>query len=139
MLAYTQNIEQVVLDNFEKSKKSIVIVVAWFTNNRIVEKLIQLKRRNESLSIQILVDENDINQKYFFNIFTERLIEAGIEIKRQKVTKFNHNKFSIIDEEIIMTGSYNYTKRANTNHENIIVDSNERIAKYYKRVFRFFF
>lgn len=138
MIAYTQNIEQVILDCFEKSKKSILIVVAWFTNERIVERLIQLKRLNESLSIKILVDENDINQKYFFNLFSDRLIEAGVEIRRQKISKFNHNKFSIIDEEIILTGSYNYTKRANSNHENIIVDSNERIAKYYTRVFRFF-
>jgi hypothetical protein len=138
MIPYTKNIEQVILDYFEKSKKSIVIVVAWFTNKKIVERLIQLKRRNESLSIKILVDENEVNQKYFFNLYYERLIEAGIEIKRQKIAKFNHNKFSIIDEEIIITGSYNYTQRANTNHENIIVDTNKRIAKYYTRVFRFF-
>lgn len=138
MIPYTKNIEQVILDNFEKSKKSIVIVVAWFTNKKIVERLIQLKRRNESLSIKILVDENEINQQYFFNLYFERLTEVGIEIKRQKIAKFNHNKFSIIDEEIIMTGSYNYTQRANTNHENIIVDINKRIANYYTRVFRFF-
>lgn len=138
MIAYTQNIEHVILDYFEKSKKSIVIVVAWFTNRKIIERLIQLKRRNKSLSINILVDKNEINQKYFFNLYSKRLIEAGIEIKTQKIAKFNHNKFSIIDEEIIVTGSYNYTKRANTNHENIIVDTNKRIAKYYTRVFRFF-
>lgn len=138
MIAYTQNIEQVILDYFDKSKESIVIVVAWFTNRRIVERLIQLKRRNESLSIKILVDDNDVNQKYFFNLYSYRLLEAGIELKKQNITKFNHNKFSIIDEEIIMTGSYNFTQRANTNQENIIVVSDIRIAKYYSRVFRFF-
>lgn len=138
MLAYTQNIEQVILDCLEKSTKSIVIVVAWFTNKRIVEKLIQLKKLNESLSIKILVDNNEVNEKYFFNLYSDKLITVGIEIKKQKIAKFNHNKFSIIDEEIIITGSYNYTQRANTNHENIIIDRNKRIAKYYTRVFRFF-
>jgi len=138
MIAYTQNIEQVILDYFEKSKESIVIVVAWFTNKKIVERLIELKKQKKTLSIKILVDENETNQQYFFNVYSERLLEVGIEIARQKIVKFNHNKFSIIDEEIIMTGSYNYTQKANRNHENIIVDENKRIANYYTRVFRFF-
>lgn len=138
MIPFTQNIEQVILDYFEKSKKSIVIVVAWFTNKKIVEKLIQLKERNETLSIEILVDENVINQQYFFDLYYKRLFEAGIEIKKQKIAKFNHNKFSVIDNEIIITGSYNFTHKANRNHENIVVDHNKRIANYYTRIFRFF-
>lgn len=138
MIAVTQNIEQVILDYFEKSKKSIIIVVAWFTNERIVDKLVQLKQRKNRLSIEILIDDNETNHKYFFDLYSEKLIKAGICIKKQKIKKFNHNKFAIIDNRIIITGSYNYTQKANRNHENIIIDVNKRIANYYTRIFRFF-
>jgi len=138
MIPYTKNIEKVILDHFERANESIIIVVAWFTNETIVQKLIQLKRRNESLSIEILVDENYINQKYFFKLFSDDLRKEGIEIKKQRLATFNHNKFSIIDEEIIITGSYNFTQRANKNLEGVIVCRDKRMARYFTRVFRFF-
>lgn len=137
MIAFTHNIEQVILEYFEHSKKSIIIVVAWFTNRKIVEKLIQIKEQNKYLSIEILVDENEINRQYFFDLYSEQLLKSGIIIRRQNISNFNHNKFAIIDEEIIITGSYNYTQKANRNHENIIIEKDRRISKYYTRIFRF--
>ena len=137
MEVFTQNIEQVILEHFDKARRSITIVVAWFTNKRIISKLIELKKfRN--LDIQILVDENDVNQKYFFDLHLENLAECGIEVKRQHISKFNHNKFSVIDNETFITGSYNYTNRANQNFENIVIETDTRIAGFYTRIFKFF-
>ena len=137
MHAYTQNIEQIILDNFDNARKTIVIVVAWFTNKKIILKLIEL-RKFKNIDIQILVDNNSINDKYFFIPYSSILQENGIEIKKQQNNKFNHNKFSIIDNETLITGSYNYTNKANYNLENIIVEKNSKIANYYFRVFKFF-
>jgi Phosphatidylserine/phosphatidylglycerophosphate/cardiolipin synthases and related enzymes len=135
--AFTHNIEQIILERFERAKKTIVIVVAWFTNPRIVAKLIELKRYRK-LTIQILVDDNEINKKYFFQLYQSDLEEVGIDIKQQHTSKFNHNKFAVIDNEIVITGSYNYTNKANQNYENIVVEHDERIADYYFRMFKFF-
>jgi phosphatidylserine/phosphatidylglycerophosphate/cardiolipin synthase-like enzyme len=137
MEAYTQNIEQILLENFDSAKKSIIIVVAWFTNPKIISKLIELKKF-KNLDIQILVDDNEINQKYFFQLHLSNLEESKIKVKSQQISKFNHNKFSIIDNEILITGSYNYTIKANRNFENIIIERDSRIADFYYRVFKFF-
>ena len=137
MEVFTQNIEQVILEHFDKAKKSIIIVVAWFTNPKIVAKLIELKKFKK-LDIQILVDNNEVNQKYFFELHSTDLKNNGVEIKSQYISKFNHNKFAIIDNEILITGSYNYTIKANKNYENIIIENDSRIANFYYRIFNFF-
>jgi hypothetical protein len=137
MDVFTDNIEKVILENFESAEKSILIAVAWFTNSRIISKLIDLKKF-KNIDIQILTDDNDINRKYFFQLFRADLENAGIEVREQHFKKFNHNKFAVIDNEKIITGSYNYTYKANRNAENIVIETDKRIANFYTRVFNFF-
>lgn len=44
-----------------------------------------------------------------------------------------HNKYCIIDEKILITGSYNWTIKATTlNRENILIIEDEATAKAYK-------
>lgn len=134
--AYFSNIEQVILDTFDEAFNSIKISVAWFTNKNLITKLISLKK-DRKITIQILVDDNDVNKKYFYDLFESQLKENDIEVKKLNLQKFNHNKFSIIDNKTIITGSYNYTERANRNLENIIVAENPKTADYYDRIFQF--
>jgi hypothetical protein len=137
MEVFTKDIESIILENFDKAQKSIVIVVAWFTNPKIIYKLIQLKRLRE-LEIQILVDDNEVNRKYFFDLHFTNLEANGIIVKRQYISKFNHNKYAIIDNETLITGSYNYTIKANRNFENVVIEKDARIANFYFRIFNFF-
>jgi hypothetical protein len=137
MEIFTQNIEQVILERFDKAKHSITIVVAWFTNPKLVAKLIELRKYKE-LDIQILVDKNEINQKYFFEPHASNLLSSGVQLKSQHISKFNHNKFAIIDNETVITGSYNFTIKANNNRENIVIENDPRIANYLHRVFNVF-
>ena len=137
MQAYLTNIEKVIIDNILKAKKSIFISVAWFTNKNIIEELIRIKRINNSIEIKILVDDNEINQKYFFDTYKSIFSEIGIIIEKLKIKKFNHNKVAIIDKSIIITGSYNFTNKAKRNLENIVVAQNKKMAKFYLRTFSF--
>ena len=137
MEVFSEDIEKVILENFNGAEKSILIVVAWFTNARIISKLIELKKF-KNIDIQILTDDNDTNRKYFFELFRTDLQKIGIEVKNQHFKKFNHNKFAVIDNEKIITGSYNYTYRANRNLEGIVIENDKRIANFYTRIFKFF-
>jgi phosphatidylserine/phosphatidylglycerophosphate/cardiolipin synthase-like enzyme len=42
-----------------------------------------------------------------------------------------HNKYSIIDSKILISGSYNYSLNAKWNHENIIVQYNQDIINQF--------
>lgn len=47
-----------------------------------------------------------------------------------------HNKFCVIDDEVIITGSYNWTVRADLeNDENLLIIHSREIAKKYKEEF----
>ncbi|UUW08301.1 phospholipase D-like domain-containing protein [Flavobacterium plurextorum] len=137
MELFTTNIEQVLMERFGGAEKSIYIVVAWFTNPKIIYKLIELKK-SKNLDIQILTDDNHINDKYFYQLYGKEILDVGIELKKQHFKKFNHNKFAVLDNETIIMGSYNYTGNAKKNLENIIVEKNRKAADYYYRNFRFF-
>lgn len=137
MDVFTNNIEKIILDHFEKAKESIVIVVAWFTNPKLINKLIEV-RRFKNIDIRILVDNNNVNRKYFYKAHASNLKSSGIIIEDAQSSRFNHNKFVIIDNEIFVTGSYNFSKKANTNLENIVIKKDKNIANFYFRNFKFF-
>jgi len=136
MIAFTQDIENIIIENISKAKKSITIVMAWFTNSDIIEALMKV-RNYSNIEIEILVDDNEINNKYFLGKHKHKLEKAGIEIKSQTIRNFNHNKFSVIDNNRVITGSYNYSKKANKNLENIVIFEDINIASYYKRLFNY--
>jgi len=47
-----------------------------------------------------------------------------------------HHKFCVIDEKIVMTGSFNWTRAASSkNHENILITNNKNAVKQFKEYF----
>lgn len=59
------------------------------------------------------------------------LVREGIQIRTDKNPyALMHNKFVIVDEKILITGSYNWTAQATKmNQENIIILENDEMAK----------
>ena len=53
------------------------------------------------------------------------LIKAGIEVRIRHKDGDQHSKYLIIDQAIVVTGSYNFTARADErNSENVVVIRN---------------
>jgi phosphatidylserine/phosphatidylglycerophosphate/cardiolipin synthase-like enzyme len=134
--AYFKGIEKKIIELISNSNNMIKIAMAWFTNNDIKESLINQKNSNPEIKIIIVVDDNYINDEYFSN-YESKFREAGIKIEKKASDRFLHNKFMIIDETITVTGSYNYSKKANTNLENIVVIDSVDFSSYYSRIFEF--
>jgi hypothetical protein len=84
---YKKDIESRIIDNIRIAQASIYIAVAWFTNKRILDVLIEQITSHPQLSFQIVVDDNKTNQIYFFNRATE-MSQAGIIIKKISTSVF---------------------------------------------------
>ena len=134
--AYFSGIEKKLIELIDESEKSIKIAMAWFTSPEIKNCLTQKKISNPSIEISIVVDDNDINKDYFFNS-KSRFEKVGIEIRKKVIDRFLHHKFMVIDETIVITGSYNYSKRANSSLENIVVINSSKLSSNYSRIFEF--
>jgi cardiolipin hydrolase len=47
-----------------------------------------------------------------------------------------HNKFVVIDSEVLITGSFNWTSQAvNSNQENLLILQNESLCELYQLEF----
>lgn len=133
MRSYFQDIEHYLIREIQLAKNRLLIAVAWFTNEKIGDEIIKKK----SLDIEIVVDDNEINTKSK-NIQKIKSKDIDITFVKDpnKTYYLMHNKFCVIDNFHVITGSYNWTKNANTNDENISIISNKETASYYTQEFR---
>lgn len=128
MKAVFENIRDVVIEKFSAANKSIYIAVAWFTDNEIAQIL--YSKVNEGVKIIILTNDDEINKKstYFFC----ELQNSGVDIRKLENNGIlMHNKFFIIDDNIVITGSYNLTNKANYNSENILIVEDQDVVTEY--------
>jgi len=133
---FFKGIEKKLMEYISSTEKSLYIAMAWFTNKDIKESLISLKKTNPDVVIEIVVDDNYINDNYFSNTESD-FKSIGIKIQKNLTGRFLHNKYMVIDDKTTITGSYNYSKKANWNLENIIVVDSSNLSNYYFRLFQF--
>lgn len=114
-----KNIEKKILDALDEAIATIDVSVAWFTNVTLQKKL--LEKKKDGCKVRIMIDANHTNQKHGvdLNPFEHKDIKA----ERNGIM---HHKFCVIDNNITIHGSYNWTTAAETkNNEEISVDKND--------------
>ncbi|WMC18856.1 MAG: phospholipase D family protein [Enterobacteriaceae bacterium PSpicST2] len=124
--------KNIILKSINNSKTSIDIAAYSFTN-KIIAKLL-IKAYNRGVKIRIVADKKSNTGKY---TIVKYLKKHNIKIKLNNKYLIMHNKFMIIDNNSIETGSFNYTKNAiYKNAENVILIKNKfNIIKIYKKEF----
>lgn len=117
---YFEKIEEVLIKDLAAANNEILLAVAWFTNKRIFDVLIDKLNSNKDISIKLVVINDNINNRIGGLDFQQFINAGGVFYFAEKNIPM-HNKYCIIDSHIVVTGSYNYTYYAeSTNEENII-------------------
>ena len=120
--AYFDDIQNTIIENLSNAKLSLKIAMAWFTNPVIFNTLLRICKRG--IEVTLLINNDLINNRPNGLPF-DKLIQAGASLYIAESPKLIHNKFCIIDERIVIDGSYNWTILAeNNNDENIVVIEN---------------
>ena len=120
--AYFEDIHEHIMSVLKQSTIEITMAIAWFTDPEIYHLL--CNKADQGIKVRLLLLDDNINTgKYGLNF--ERLKKLGgtiyfIPLAGQK-SSIMHNKFVVIDRSTVLTGSYNWTKRARKNSENITV------------------
>ena len=119
--AYFEDIQTHILRELRQTKHSIRLAVAWFTDPSLFEVLCQ--KAALGVSVELLLANHSINHQS--NLPYKKLQEAGGKVwwigNGSDQAPLMHNKFCIIDQHVLIFGSYNWTRRAQTNHESITV------------------
>lgn len=121
-----------VIRQIDNAKNSIYASMYYFTSREIAQALVRARQRGIEVRVCLNATDDDYG-KYSKDVY---LRNNGIPIRTIKGKGIMHNKFCIIDETTILTGSYNWTKRAEfENDENMLVINSREIAKAYKEEF----
>ena len=111
-----------------EAKKSIKVQAYSFTNADIAKALLDAHKRG--VNVRAVLDKSQETEKYTSATF---LANAGVPVRIDDDFAIAHNKIMIIDEETVITGSFNFTKAAEEkNAENVLViRGNKELAKLY--------
>ncbi|MEX0981363.1 MAG: phospholipase D-like domain-containing protein [Bacteroidales bacterium] len=129
--AHFNEIQTIILSVLDEAKVSINAAVAWITNDLILKKLEE--KQNEGVDVQVAIYDDGINKKYgvdLSNIKTHK-------IKKSDRSGIMHDKYCVIDNQVVITGSYNWTNNAEfRNDENITVERDPSQATKYSQDFK---
>lgn len=123
-----ENIEQRIIKEIEGAHYAIFVSVAWFTNKRLFNALLEKAKQNCYVSIIIQLDE--INSQSGID-YSQIQIGRSECFHISKDAELLHDKFCVIDFKTVITGSYNWTYKASHNSENILILNDPSVATQY--------
>jgi phosphatidylserine/phosphatidylglycerophosphate/cardiolipin synthase-like enzyme len=111
--AVFENIAERIQQEISKAQKSVFIAVAWFTNKNLFNELVNKARNGCTVSLIISNDNINLNSSIDF----EQLHTAKSKVIKygNGDTELMHNKFCVIDYSTVITGSYNWSYKAESN------------------------
>ena len=109
-------------------KKTLDICVFTINSKNFFETIKNLFSRN--IKIRIITDD-EMAKNPTSNIYA--LAALGIPVKTDDNPRYYmHHKFAVIDNSVVVTGSFNWTNQAiNHNQENVLFIENKDLAKKY--------
>jgi hypothetical protein len=121
--AVFENIAEQIQQEISKAQKSVFIAVVWFTNKNIFNELVNKARNGCTVSLIISNDRINLTSSIDF----EQLIIGKSKVYKigNGDTELMHNKFCVIDYSTVITGSYDWSYKAESNFENVIITSND--------------
>ena len=127
--AVFENIGNRIINEIENANSTLHIAVAWFTNKNIFNSIID-KAKN-GVIVSLIISDDSINANS--NIHYEEIKKYGGNFYKigNSETELMHNKFCIIDHSIVITGSYNWSYKAENNLENIIINEDKILANQF--------
>jgi phosphatidylserine/phosphatidylglycerophosphate/cardiolipin synthase-like enzyme len=116
-----------VIDFLSKAQKTVRVQAYSFTSAPIARALVDAHKRG--VAVKVILDKSNKTAKYSSADF---LIHAGIPTYIDSDHAIAHNKIMIIDDETVLTGSFNFTKAAEErNAENLLVINDKKLAGIY--------
>lgn len=110
------------------AKRSIEVQGYTFTSYTIAKALIKAQRRG--VSVRVILDKSNFQPQA--RTIANYLFKNGIPVWQDDTLNIAHNKVMIIDQQIVETGSFNYTVSAQKyNAENMLIIHDVNLAKQY--------
>ena len=107
----------------DAARKEILVQAYSFTDTNIYKALLMAHARG--VAVRVILDKTQLK-------IAKKFARVGIATSIDYTVRIAHNKVMIIDQKIVITGSYNFTfSAANRNAENLLILRDHAIARLY--------
>ena len=122
-----------ILCQIDQAKTEILLQAYSFTGKPIAQALIRAHKRG--VKISAVLDKSNRGRKYSAATFLKNM---GIPVYIDDKHAIAHNKIMIIDNRVVITGSFNFTAAAeNRNAENLVIlEDIPEITRAYRENFQ---
>jgi phosphatidylserine/phosphatidylglycerophosphate/cardiolipin synthase-like enzyme len=124
--------QDAIVRELEKARKEILVQAYSFTADPLTYALVNAW--NRGVNVHLLLDKSNESERYSdLNIF----LDQGLHPHIDHAHAIAHNKIMIIDQKVVVTGSYNFTNQAEgENAENLLIFKGyPELAKQFRRNF----
>lgn len=121
----------IIINQIMYAVNKISICVFTISDDRITSAIIDSHKRGKDVRI---ITDNDKSLDLGSDI--AQLSKEGIEIKMDSTPNHMHHKFMVVDDNALITGSYNWTlSAAKYNHENVLLTTDGGVVKSFLKEF----
>jgi phosphatidylserine/phosphatidylglycerophosphate/cardiolipin synthase-like enzyme len=122
----------------DQARRTVEVAMFLFTSQRLCDRLIRLQHRG--VQVRVLLDAR--NTRELPHSVHRELFRGGVAVRLVELpgdgataAKFHH-KFCVIDGQVLLTGSFNWTISADqVNHEHVLRLAHQPSAVALQRVF----
>lgn len=116
-----------IVEAIASAEKRVIVQAYSFTSDPIRGALVAAHRRG--VQVQVILDRQAGEDP---GSELKTLVKSGINVWTDGEHPIAHNKIIVIDEGLVVTGSFNFTRQAETgNAENILVIHSPELAARY--------
>lgn len=133
------NLQERIVQELHMARNIVRIAMFTFTSAILTDMLERLRRRE--IIVKLLVDRGQLERIGTMRESCGRLSRAGAEVRTIDISEsergpFFHHKYCVVDEDVLITGSYNWTVQGDReNYENLLMVTNGVIAQRFSRHF----
>lgn len=126
--APNEGAEEAILYALGNAKLAIHVQAYSFTSQKIAQAIVSAKKRG--VAVAVILDKSQVTQRHSMAGF---LAEQGVPVFIDHSHAIAHNKVMLIDRNLVITGSYNFTKSAEqANAENLLVMNSADLKEKYQ-------
>ncbi len=119
---------QAIVKTIDASSREVLVQAYGFTHNAIAQAIVRAHQRGVKVSV-LLDQKSDHTNRYVVDL----LNNAQVTLRQDGKHAISHNKVMVIDESVVITGSFNFTNSAETrNAENFLILKSSTLANRYK-------
>ena len=118
-----------VLNEISKAKVKIEVAVFTFTLDEIADALVEAAERGVNVWVVYELGMEDTP-------LVSKLESGGVAVRSDKNPDLMHHKFMVVDDAMVLTGSFNWTYSADNFHdENLLIIHSPGVAWQYHEEF----